>query len=180
MYWTECLISWLTFLNFGSVGSLASEVRPTLTMLRNSSSLNSSVRPSISPSLERQLSTTSSATCRRDEHNRSLVNKESYYGRHLPQGWKLQHLTTADVTNSSFPSSSSPLNSQNVKIYYTPRWSGSLITPLVGPNVTAKIMCIFKQVSQTTHPFANIVPPSSSHNWLNQFCHYMNCINNIN
>lgn len=59
---------WLTFLSFGSEGSLAREVRPTLTMLRNSSSLNSSVRPSISPSLERQLSTTSSATCRWDEH----------------------------------------------------------------------------------------------------------------
>ena len=53
----------LTLRSFSSDGSLAREVSPTFTILRNSSSLYSSDRPTISPSLERLLSTTSSNTC---------------------------------------------------------------------------------------------------------------------
>lgn len=52
-----------TFRSLLNVGSLASDVSSTLAMLRNWSSLNESLSPSISPLLERQLSSTNSVTC---------------------------------------------------------------------------------------------------------------------
>lgn len=51
-----------TFLSLFNFGKFATEVRPTLIVLKNSSSSNSSVRPSILPSFDRQLSRTSSFT----------------------------------------------------------------------------------------------------------------------
>lgn len=51
-----------SFLSLFSFGKLATEVRPTLIVLKNSSSSNSSVKPSILPSFDRQLSRTSSLT----------------------------------------------------------------------------------------------------------------------
>lgn len=52
----------LTLRSLGREGSLASDFRPTLTMLRTSSSVYSSVRPSTSPSPDWQLSTNRSTT----------------------------------------------------------------------------------------------------------------------
>lgn len=56
-----------TFLSLFNFGKFATEVKPTLIVLRNSSSSNSSVRPSIFPSYDLQLSRTSSFTCKRGE-----------------------------------------------------------------------------------------------------------------
>lgn len=56
-----------TFLSLFSFGKWATVISPTLIVLRNSSSSNSSVRPSIFPSFERQLSSTSSFTCWTDK-----------------------------------------------------------------------------------------------------------------
>ena len=53
-----------TFLSLFSFGKWPTVVSPTLIVLRNSSSSNSSVRPSIFPLFERQLSNTSSLTWR--------------------------------------------------------------------------------------------------------------------
>lgn len=53
-----------TFLSLFNFGKFATEVKPTLIVLRNSSSSNSSVRPSIFPSYDLQLSRTSSFTCK--------------------------------------------------------------------------------------------------------------------
>lgn len=52
----------LTLRSLGREGSLASDLRPTLTMLRTSSSVYSSVSPSTSPSPDWQLSTNRSTT----------------------------------------------------------------------------------------------------------------------
>lgn len=54
----------MSLFNFGK---FATEVKPTLIVLRNSSSSNSSVRPSIFPSYDLQLSRTSSFTWKRKE-----------------------------------------------------------------------------------------------------------------
>lgn len=53
----------LTLRSLGSEGSLQSDLSPTLTMLRTSRPVYSSVRPSTSPSPDWQLSTSSSTTC---------------------------------------------------------------------------------------------------------------------
>lgn len=71
-----CVYVCVTLCSLGSEGSLASELRPTLTILRNSSSAKASVSPSTSPSAERLLSTTSSAiwhTDRRRQRDISTV-----------------------------------------------------------------------------------------------------------
>lgn len=51
-----------TFLSLFNFGKFATEAKPTLIVLKNSSSSNSSVRPSIFPSYDLQLSRTSSLT----------------------------------------------------------------------------------------------------------------------
>lgn len=55
-----------TFRSLLKVGSLARDVSSTLAMLRNSSSLKESFRPSISPLLDQQLSSTNSVTLKQN------------------------------------------------------------------------------------------------------------------
>lgn len=56
-----------TFLSLFNFGKFATEVKPTLIVLKNSSSSNSSVRPSILPSYDLQLSRTSSLTWKKEQ-----------------------------------------------------------------------------------------------------------------
>lgn len=63
--WTyegETFFFFFTFLSFPSLGRLQTEIKPTFIKLRNSRLTNSAVRPSIFPSADRQLSSTSSRT----------------------------------------------------------------------------------------------------------------------
>lgn len=52
----------ITFLSFASLGRLETVIKQTFIKLRNSRLTNSAVRPSIFPSADRQLSSTSSRT----------------------------------------------------------------------------------------------------------------------
>lgn len=55
-----------TFLSFGSLGRLDTEINPTFIKLRYSRLTKSAVRPSIFPSFDLQFSSTSSCTCNTD------------------------------------------------------------------------------------------------------------------
>lgn len=61
-----------TFLSLFNFGKFATEVKPTLIVLKNSSSSNSSVRPSILPSYDLQLSRTSSLTWKKRETRKEV------------------------------------------------------------------------------------------------------------
>lgn len=64
-----------TFLSLFNFGKFATEVKPTLIVLKNSSSSNSSVRPSILPSYDLQLSRTSSLTWKKKRETQKEVSK---------------------------------------------------------------------------------------------------------